>query len=173
MVVVLDNERLFVDLRTRYKDNERIQMRKLAKSGGVVVRSGDFRKKARTDRFRGYFYGINNDLCPHSLTMNSIDFIVYQVGAAPAAPTSALPIGVTRAVNPLKLTEVVIDRGLLHSVLAISNAPSSDKILANNIAGLAYISDVNMEKQRVTILLPCAGPLPSRYFLSGSLKWLE
>lgn len=30
-----------------------------------------------------------------------------------------------------------------------------------------------MERQKITFLAPSPGPLPSKYFLAGSLKYLE
>ena len=68
-------------------------MVKLPKSGGVVTRSPAFRKTARIDRVREYFYGPKGDLSPHLLELNFEDVRIFKVGGGPRAPRSALPIG--------------------------------------------------------------------------------
>lgn len=66
---------------------------KLPKSGGVVTRSPAFRKAARIDRVREYFYGPKGDLSPHLLELRFEDVNIFKVGGGPRAPQSALPIG--------------------------------------------------------------------------------
>lgn len=38
---------------------------------------------------------------------------------------------------------------------------------------IIFRTEVNMERHKITVLAPCPGPLPSKYLIFGSLKWLE
>lgn len=58
-------------------------MIKLAKSGGVVVRPAEARKKAREQRVREYFYGVKGNLMPFSNTVRAEELQVYRIGAWP------------------------------------------------------------------------------------------
>lgn len=77
-----------------------------------------------------YFYGLSNDLSPHSNVANFSDLCIYRIGGGPQAPRSALPIGAEPAADPTRLTPVNINRDLLHSVLAVSFAKEPDEIIS-------------------------------------------
>lgn len=77
-----------------------------------------------------YFYGIANDLSPHSNIANFSDLSVYRIGGGPQAPRSALPIGADPVANPLRVAPVNFDRDLLHVVLAVSYAQEPDQIVS-------------------------------------------
>mmetsp|Transcript_13309 Transcript_13309/g.22894 ORF Transcript_13309/g.22894 Transcript_13309/m.22894 type:complete len:336 (+) Transcript_13309:365-1372(+) len=172
VVLVLGHERLFVDLNHEFQ-GKNVSIVKLNKSGGVVTREPSFRRRTRNERMRDYFYGVNGDLCPHSTILGFNSVSIYRAGGGPVAPTSALPIGATSLVDPTRLVEIQPSRDLVHSVLAVSHAPSPDFLLDSNIAGFIYVSDVDVEKQKITCVAPSPGPLPSRYLIAGSLKWLD
>jgi len=146
---------------------------KLAKSGGVVTRDPTYRRKTRMNRIREYFYGIAGDLCPHSTVVDFKDVVIYKVGGGPLAPQSALPIGAQSSVDPVRLVEIIPSSEIVHSVLGVSHAKTPELILNSNLAGFLYVTEVNFERQKITFLAPCPGPLPSKYLVLGSLKWLE
>lgn len=77
-----------------------------------------------------YFYGLANDLSPHSNISNFSDLFVYRVGGGPQAPRSALPIGAEPAADPTRVVAVNINRDLLHTVLAVSFAKEPDEIIS-------------------------------------------
>lgn len=77
-----------------------------------------------------YFYGLANDLSPHSNIANFSDLFVYRVGGGPQAPRSALPIGAEPAADPTRVVPVNISRDLLHVVLAVSFAKEPDEIIS-------------------------------------------
>lgn len=52
-------------------------------------------------------------------------------------------------------------------------AEVSQQILASNIAGFVNILQLDFEHDRMTILSPCPGALPSNILLVGSIKWVE
>ncbi|KAG8501582.1 hypothetical protein CXB51_003936 [Gossypium anomalum] len=173
VVLVLGQEKLFSMLKAVAKSKPNVDVVKLQKSGGVVSRNAKYRQKSRGYRIREYFYGLANDLSPHSNIANFSDLLVYRIGGGPQAPRSALPIGADPIANPLRVTPVNIDRDLLHMVLAVSYAKEPDQILSSNVAGFIYITDIDIQRKKITYLAPSAGELPSKYLIMGTLTWLE
>ncbi|GKU97072.1 hypothetical protein SLEP1_g10256 [Rubroshorea leprosula] len=173
VVLVLGQEKLFSMLKSVAKSKPNVDVVKLQKSGGVVSRNAKVRQKARSYRIREYFYGLTNDLSPHSNIANFSDLFVYRIGGGPQAPRSALPIGADPIANPLRVTPVNIDRDLLHTILAVSYAKEPDQILSSNVAGFIYITEIDVQRKVVTFLAPSAGELPSKYLIAGTLTWLE
>jgi len=174
VVLVMDQERLYNDLLGDVaKLGRSIQVTKLNKSGGVVTRDTDYRRRSRMDKIKEYFYGPTGDLSPHSTLVDFEDIVLLRVGGGPQAPSSALPIGAERTVNPTRLLKVTPSSEILHSVLGVSHARTQEAVLETNLAGFVYVTEVNLEKRKVTLLAPCPGPLPGKYVLVGSLKWYE
>jgi len=172
-VAVIDHERLYNDLTQAYSSSSNIHVLKLVKSGGVVTRDVQFRRKCRMNRVREYFYGITGDLCPHSLVLDFKDVIIYKVGGGPAAPQSALPIGAEPTVDPVQLNEVIPTTEIIHSVLAVVHTDSEGALLQRSVAGFIYVTDINFEKHKLIVLAPCPGALPSKYLILGTLKFFE
>eukprot|EP01105_Mastigella_eilhardi_P006039 TRINITY_DN17654_c0_g1_i1.p1 TRINITY_DN17654_c0_g1~~TRINITY_DN17654_c0_g1_i1.p1 ORF type:complete len:431 (-),score=91.94 TRINITY_DN17654_c0_g1_i1:29-1300(-) len=172
-VAVIEHERLFHDISERLAPGRPVNVLKLPKSGGVVSRDQNFRRKNRVNRIREYFYGVNGDLCPHSTVLNFSETTIYRIGGNPAAPLSALPIGQTPSQDPVRLVEVTPSSELVHSVIAVMHCGDSAAILANNVAGFLYITNVDFDKRTLTVLAPCPGDLPSRFALVGTVKWNE
>lgn len=173
VVLVLGQEKLCSMLRDVLKGEPKVDVVKLQRSGGVVSRNVKVRQKARSFRIREYFYGLANDLSPHSNISNFSDLFVYRVGGGPQAPRSALPIGAEPAADPTRVVAVNINRDLLHTVLAVSFAKEPDEIISSNVAGFIYVTDIDIQRKKITYLAPSAGELPSKYLIMGSLTWLE
>ncbi|GMP28981.1 hypothetical protein CsSME_00004290 [Camellia sinensis var. sinensis] len=66
VVLVLGQEKLCSMLKDVLKSKPNVDVVKLQKSDGVVSRNAKVRQKARSYRIREYFYGLANDLSPHS-----------------------------------------------------------------------------------------------------------
>ncbi|XP_050383366.1 protein CLP1 homolog [Argentina anserina] len=173
VVLVLGQEKLCSLLRDVLKNKPNVDVVKLHKSGGVVSRNAKFRQKSRSHRIREYFYGLANDLSPHSNIANFSDLSVFRIGGGPQAPRSALPIGAEPAADPTRVVPVNINRDLLHMVLAISYAKEPDEIISSNVAGFVYVTDINIERKTITYLAPAAGELPGKFLIVGTLTWLE
>ena len=150
-----------------------VQVWKVPKSGGVVERSAEFRRKSRDARIREYFYGLGGDLNPHSQTMAFGQVSIFRVGSGPRAPSSALPIGIESSRDPLRVSTVPPSPALINSVLAVSHGKTQAELLSANVAGFVYVTEVDMVNKRFTYLAPGPGELPSRNLLFGSLKWIE
>ncbi|CAH2049841.1 unnamed protein product [Thlaspi arvense] len=147
VILVLGQEKLCSMLKDVLKRKPNVDVVKLQKSGGVVSRNAKVRQKARSYRIREYFYGLANDLSPHSNIANFSDLSVYRIGGGPQAPRSALPIGAEPAADPTRLV--------------------------HNVAGFIYITDIDIQRKKITYLAPSAGVLPSRSLIMGTLTWLE
>ncbi|GAB2294325.1 Protein CLP1 [Dionaea muscipula] len=173
VILVLGQEKLWSMLKEVHRSKPRVDVVKLQKSGGVVSRNAKYRQKSRGYRIREYFYGISNDLSPHSNVANFSDLSIYKIGGGPQAPRSALPIGAEPAADPTRVVPVNISQDLLHLVLAVSFAKEPDQIISSNVAGFIYITDVDMQRRKITYLAPSAGELPSKVLIHGSLAWLE
>ncbi|KAM1357990.1 hypothetical protein ACFX2I_045082 [Malus domestica] len=173
VVLVLGQEKLWSMIRNVLKNKPGVDVVKLQKSGGVVSRNAKFRQKSRSHRIREYFYGLANDLSPHSNIANFSEFSVFRIGGGPQAPRSALPIGAEPAADPTRLAPVNINRDLLHTVLAVSFAKEPDQIISSNVAGFVFVTDVDIQRKTITYLAPSAGELPSKYLIAGTVTWLE
>lgn len=173
VVLVLGQEKLCSMLKDVLKSKPKVDVVKLQKSGGVVSRPPKYRQKSRGHRIREYFYGMANDLSPHSNIANFSDLSVYRIGGGPQAPRSALPIGAEPTADPTRLVPVNISQDLLHLVLAVSFAKEPEEIISSNVAGFIYITDVDVQRRKITYLAPSAGELPGRILILGTLAWLE
>lgn len=148
---------------------------KLGKSGGVITRSAASRAEARASRVREYFYGPRRELSPFTSVLDFGALNVLSIAPAPQAPTTALPIGMKLPENQMIASQLPPARypSLVHSVLAVVYAPSGtcDDLLGAPAAGFVWVSAVDMERQKVTLLAPSPVALPSSWLLSGTLKW--
>ncbi|OAD70147.1 hypothetical protein PHYBLDRAFT_126526 [Phycomyces blakesleeanus NRRL 1555(-)] len=176
VVIVLGHERLYSDMTRILKDKSHIAIAKLTKSGGVVERDRQFKSQLQRSKIQEYFYGTPKyELSPYSMLVNFSDISIWRVGEA-MAPSSALPIGMDSTENETRMVKVENLDMCLHSIMAVLSAPDDipdNKLLDCNVAGFIYITDVDEEKQKVTILSPSPGRLPRRHVLMGSFKWME
>jgi len=151
-----------------------VEILSLKKSGGVVERTTDFRRKTRDDRFREYFYGfdfISNPLSPvaQSAFFSSVSF--YKVGGGPKAPTSALPIGQEASTDPMRVASVIPSMSLMNAIVAVSHGKTQSDLLTSNIAGFIHVVEVDMNAKRFTFLSPNPGQLPNTNLIVGNVKW--
>ncbi|GJJ71306.1 polyribonucleotide 5'-hydroxyl-kinase [Entomortierella parvispora] len=175
VIIVLGHERLFSDM-TRLHQKPGVSVVKLAKSGGVVERDSSFRRLTQNQKIREYFYGTaKSELAPYSTMINYHDVEILRVGEGSLAPSSALPIGEDRKVSETHVVKVEPGEHLLHSVLAVSNADKMQEpeILETNLAGFIYVSEVHEARKKLTVLSPCPGRIPKKFWWLGSLKWAE
>ena len=116
-----------------------LQVVHLPKSGGVVERGQSQRAEARDAAVREYFYGFRTPLYPHSLEIKFSEAKLYKIGA-PILPTSCMPLGMTTDENMTKLVAVTPGQHLLHHLLSISFASSTeDEVIQTNVAGFICV----------------------------------
>lgn len=187
VVLVVGDERLYNELRRSLSagtgaatDNDDASpppsVVYVPRSGGVQQRSSGVRRQARANRIKQYFYGPDNSLAPHASQLLASDIVLLRVGGGPQAPSSALPIGAQRRVDPAQYEEVAPDASMTNSIAAVVLASEREQVDDANVAGFVFIQEVieDEKRPRIKILAPCAGPLPSKFLLvSSSLKWLE
>ncbi|KAI8647042.1 Pre-mRNA cleavage complex II protein Clp1-domain-containing protein [Parasitella parasitica] len=175
VLIVLGHERLYSDM-SRIFSNKNVSVVKLSKSGGVVERDRQFKTRLQRSKIHEYFYGTPKcELSPYSMLVNYDDIKVWRVGDV-IAPSSALPLGMEGSSNETQVVKVDNFDMCLHSILAILNADQDEhenRLLESNVAGFVYVSDVDDEKRKVTILSPSPGRLPKKHILMGSFKWME
>ncbi|KAL2915818.1 Cleavage polyadenylation factor subunit clp1 [Polyrhizophydium stewartii] len=193
VVFVIGYERLYSDLLRHFGAQSPVSVLKLNKSGGVVTRDKDFRRKLQMQRVKEYFYGsMRSEMTPFSQTVSFSDIAVRRVGEGLLAPSSALPLGAERKEHDTKFVKVEPGDILLHSVLAVSHAllpgapdasgtptkiytpdEESQVLLESNVAGFIYISEVEDYKRKMTVLSPTPGRLPKTFLIMGALKWMD
>lgn len=176
VVLVLGAERLHAELCATFASaGRRVDCVALRKSGGVVVRPVEARRAARSQRTREYFYGPSSGphLSPHAGSARFDDLRVYRVGGGPRAPPSALPVGAAPAAHPLRVAPVQPGVELLHALLGVSHAAEPGELLTANCAGFIAVTDVDTQQRRISFLAPAPGPLPGKFLLLGSIKWLD
>ncbi|KAF7084364.1 hypothetical protein CFC21_088006 [Triticum aestivum] len=173
VVLVLGQEKLWKMLKDAVQSKPNIDVVKLHKSEGVVLRNSKYRQKTRSFRIKEYFYGIANDLAPHSNVVNFSDVSVFRIGSGHQAPRSALPIGAEPVADPTRLVAVNISTDMVHTVLAVSYAKEPDGIISSNVAGFIHVTDVDIQRKKLTYIAPCPGDLPSRLLIASSLTWYE
>ena len=179
VVLVLDQERLFNELK---RDLPKFVQTVFApKSGGVVVRSKNFRSEARDARIREYFYGTpfksgTTVYYPHSFDVPFASMKIFKIGA-PAIPNSCLPIGMKADDNQTKVTPVTAIHQLRkHQLLSLSFCPVSDKHLApeTNVQGFICITEIDADRGMLTILSPQPKPLSTEYvFFTSDVQFSD
>ena len=157
---------------------------KLSRSGGVVTRDQAFRRKARSEKIREYFYGrkvqdgLSTKYMPSRITVPFNSVVIVQIGGN-TLTENMMPVGQTQS-NTLQVTAVTPSIDLLHSVLAVyqpcdtptgSEVPQS--LISTNVAGFIYVVEVHLDQNHMIVLSPCPGALPGKYLLQGTIKWVE
>mmetsp|Transcript_38224 Transcript_38224/g.75242 ORF Transcript_38224/g.75242 Transcript_38224/m.75242 type:complete len:453 (-) Transcript_38224:396-1754(-) len=172
VVLVVGDAKLFSKLKP-LESKQKI-VAKLNRSTGVVKRDSAYRRRLRNASIREYFYGPGKSLCPHTQYFTFNELRIYRVGGGPQAPSSALPLGSKRLIDPNKL--VLVDLAveqISKCVLAVSFSSSEADLLTENVAGFIFVEAVDVAKQQITCLTPSPGPLPQPYCLTGSIKWID
>ncbi|XP_023171185.1 protein CLP1 homolog isoform X2 [Drosophila hydei] len=166
-IFVLDQERLYNDLLRDVPTNVHVVL--LPKSGGVVERTKELRHESREQRIKEYFYGnMRTPFYPFSFEVKFQDLRLYKIGAPPL-PDSCMPIGMKAEDNKKKVVAVTPTPSLLHHILTLSFAESTDEnVIGTNIAGFCCVTEVDMERQSVMLLSPQPRPLPANALLLWS-----
>ncbi|XP_017775410.1 PREDICTED: protein CLP1 homolog [Nicrophorus vespilloides] len=172
VILVLDQERLYNEL---VRDSPRfVKVVFLPKSGGVVERSKGARGEYRDQRIREYFYGTpKNALYPHSFEVKFSDVKIFKIGA-PALPDSCLPLGMKARDHLTKLVLITPNPGLLHHLLSVSfSEKDDDDMILSHCAGFICVTNVDVERQQLTVLSPQPKPLPNNLLLLSELQFMD
>jgi len=174
VILVLDQERLYNELCRDMPAFVKVVF--LPKSGGVVERGTGVRQETRDVRIREYFYGKpgSQSLHPHSFQVKFIEAKIFKIGA-PAIPQSCMPLGMKGDETRTKLVAVTpTQANLAHRLLAVSFATEeSEDVVRTNIAGYVCVTDVDIDKGRMTVLSPQPGPLPKTLLLLSDIQFMD
>ncbi|KAJ9598459.1 hypothetical protein L9F63_010855, partial [Diploptera punctata] len=170
IILVLDQERLYNELVRDMPTFVKVVF--LPKNGGVVERSQSARAEARDARVREYFYGLRTSLYPHSFDVRFSDAKIYKIGA-PALPDSCMPLGMKAEDNLTKLVAVTPGDDV-HQILAVSFAASVDEeVIQSNVAGFVCVTNIDMERQIMTVLSPQPRPLPKTLLILSDIQFMD
>ncbi|KAJ1308731.1 hypothetical protein OPQ81_004422 [Rhizoctonia solani] len=198
-ILVMGHDKLSVELQRIFGNSGGITVLKVPKSGGVVEVDYAYHTRVISSQIRAYFYGTplylppsmnpataqlggeattETTLSPFSVTLNAGDLQIYRIGSTVIAPSSALPIGATRAIGEVQPVRVDVESGgILHSVLALlapfDSSPSDDRLLQQEVSGFLIVTAVDIPRRKITVLAPSQGSLVGRVALIGSLEWQD
>ncbi|KAG8722481.1 Cleavage polyadenylation factor subunit clp1 [Ceratobasidium sp. 394] len=172
IILIMGNEKLNVELQRAFGSSSNITVLKVPKSGGVVELDYAYQSRVISSQIRAYFYGTplylppsmniataqlggeatEMTLSPFSTTLDINEIRIYRIGDTSLAPSSALPIGATRAIGEMQPVRVDLDSGgLLHSVLALlapfDSNPSDEAILKQEVAGFLIVTAVDIQRR--------------------------
>ncbi|KAJ4460834.1 putative Protein CLP1 [Paratrimastix pyriformis] len=185
-VVVIDHDRLYTDLDRHLNGPlaadpppqpasapSPVALIKVPKSGGVVSRPTAFRRSARFSRIRTYFHGPRDTYSPARGNLKFDEIRLFRIWGGKEAPRSALPLGAAPTFDTTRLLEVGPGPDCLNSLVAVVYARSEEDLPTANVAGFLHIVQVDLTTKTLAYLSPMAGPLPSKFLIMGSLKWIE
>jgi len=93
LVLVLSDEKLTAQLTGDLANDEgKVDIVRLHKSGGVVARDKNFRRRARMHRVREYFYGPKNQFSPDLRTIPFSEIRVFKASPSHPTPQSLTPM---------------------------------------------------------------------------------
>ncbi|KAJ2329236.1 Cleavage polyadenylation factor subunit clp1, partial [Coemansia sp. RSA 2702] len=90
-----------------------------------------------------------------------------------------------RKVTDTTVLTVEPDESLIHSILAVTDAPmgttgedkmdvdSESQVVGIQAIGFINVTKVEMDKKRMIVLSPVPGRLPKQVLLYGNAKWME
>ena len=193
VVLVMGDDRLYSMLKSKV-DKDATKLIKLPRSGGVVTREPDFLRQTRIRSIKRYFYGglveaPNTtkrvpELTPFLLQLPTDQITIYKFTSI-SLSASLLPVAASQTTEAVQLEQVNLRdsdaaNALQHHLLAVCHPRStaayqqsgqaSDLYLAG-VAGFCSVERVVDDK--IHLLSPCAGSLPSNVLLIGDVTWME
>ena len=133
-------------------------------------------------------YRLTNQLTPFAVQLPFAETKVYKLSSM-ALSTSLLPVNAqSQSTDAIQLVEVDISndpeiaKSLQHSLVAVCH-PSAvalynqtgkgRDLVTAGVAGFCAVDKVVVETDKLHLLSPCAGGLPSKTFLVGDITWME
>lgn len=174
-----------------------IHILKIPQSGAAVKKSPVQKKVEQARAFKRYFEGSEAlPLAPHRKTFllktpkideDEIEGIetdiqtevkIWKIQDKVFASEALLPVGEEATIKPSNAAQLTqLTESLIGQVLGISYSTDENEILylqpMKNIAGFAFVESVDVEKNKLTLLLPSPVDLPTTNLLLGELKWTE
>ncbi|THH06497.1 hypothetical protein EW145_g4045 [Phellinidium pouzarii] len=203
VILIIGHEKLNVEMQRIFGAS--MSVVKVPKSGGVVDLDHAYRERVHGYQIHHYMYGTHFSpppglvaagtsgdesvdasdarLSPVSTAVGFDDLAIYRIGGESIAPSSALPIGATRAVSELQPVQVdpgARGSGLLNAVLALlaplhpdENERYDEEVLDLAVSAFLVVTAVDMSNRKLTILMPGPGPVAGRTAIVGSFEWQD
>lgn len=190
VVLVMGHDRLYSSLSSALP--QEVTIAKLPRSGGVVQRDRQWRTRHRRLRLWEYFYGLKSSipgqaplLSPirRDISLSSVRLI--RAGGLQLSEGMRL-IGESSENITCQLSIVPPTQELERSIIAVLHTNPEEEealktaeisgtipqsLLYANVAGFVTVIQLNVEQDKMTILAPTSGPLPSKYLLTGSIRF--
>lgn len=198
VIVVLDNERLLVELRKKFKhkiSNSQLAMVKIAKSGGVVDLEDSYIRQCQEETIKEYFNGDRKTpLSPFKTEIDIKDFIYFKsVLSLDFNPSlSFLPSGDSYTADDgddeNKKEESSVDKyytaieepdasKLENLIVAISQVPQNNKqprdLLNSCVLGYIHVSRVDETRGKMKVLSPVVSAIPRNILLVTTVGYTE
>jgi hypothetical protein len=121
-----------------------------------------------------YFYGMNRELTPITMTLHVGGRIQLFRISGMVLPQSCVPLGSATTDLRTKPTPVTaVSRDLLNTILAVSSAEAPDKLVESPLYGFLHVVEVNPASKEMTCLAPCGGQLPGTLLLCSNVLWTD
>eukprot|EP00543_Licmophora_paradoxa_P002596 CAMPEP_0202459312 /NCGR_PEP_ID=MMETSP1360-20130828/34606_1 /ASSEMBLY_ACC=CAM_ASM_000848 /TAXON_ID=515479 /ORGANISM="Licmophora paradoxa, Strain CCMP2313" /LENGTH=288 /DNA_ID=CAMNT_0049080325 /DNA_START=84 /DNA_END=950 /DNA_ORIENTATION=+ len=197
IVLVMGHDRLYSMTNSYVQKQPHLSSTKvirLPRSGGVVQRSNAFRRQSKSISMKRYFYGdmvlppnaqpgANRvpQLTPFLAHVSFSDVTIYKLSSV-ALSASLLPVAGTQATESVQLSQVKITEQLQHSLLALCHPEAVQKfqrsgrgsdLYESGVAGFVSVDRVLMDADKLHLLSPCSGALPSHTMLIGDITWMD
>ncbi|KAF2497106.1 Clp1-domain-containing protein [Lophium mytilinum] len=179
VLLVLGSERLYSDLSRKFSNRpseEPISVIKLDKSGGCVDRDETYMQQLRQSQIRSYFFGQgSNNLSPHTHWASYSSIKILKINDASAGVGSSFLPGddddVYGSTTASIYETVAPSPSILNCLLAVTNASMTDRheaIRDSSIKGYIYVADVDETKEKVRLLAPLSGAIPTTAMVMGT-----
>lgn len=184
IVLVMGHDRLYSSLSSSLPPN--VALVKLPHSGGVVQRDRAYRSRQRRQKIWEYFYGSKAlpSYSPARIDVKISSLCLLRAGGIQLSEgMRLLQSGGASSDNcqPIKINP---SQDLHRCILAVLVPSANDATLAGDkldklppsllkscVAGYVCVLNLEIEEDKMTLLSPSPGPLPSNFLLSGSVKW--
>lgn len=200
IIVVIDNERLLIDLKKKFKHkiaSSQLDFIKVPKSGGVIEVDDGFIRKTQEESIKEYFNGtLKNPLSPFKTELDAKDFVIYKCveGLEANANLSFLPSGDSFTPENSEMSDgdkkdefslesyylqlkEPSSSNLDNSIVAITQLPQNNKLTRNLmntcVLGYAHVSKFDDVKSKMKVLLPFPGAFPRNILFSTSVGYTE
>ncbi|KAJ8950913.1 hypothetical protein NQ318_008351 [Aromia moschata] len=171
VIMVLDQERLYNELVRDMPNFVKVVF--LPKSGGLNVQRVQEVNQGIRELENISMELQKNSLYPHSFDVKFSEVKIYKIGA-PALPDSCLPLGMKADDHLTKLVMLTPNAGLLHHILAVSfSEKDDDDIILSHVAGFVCVTNVDPERQIITLLSPQPKPLPNNTLILSELQFMD
>jgi polyribonucleotide 5'-hydroxyl-kinase len=184
IVLVMGHDRLYSSLSSSLPPN--VALVKLPHSGGVVQRDRAYRSRQRRQKIWEYFYGSKAlpSYSPARIDVKISSLCLLRAGGIQLSEGMRLLQSGGASSDSCQPIKINPSQDLHRCILAVLVPSANDATLAGDkldklppsllkscVAGYVCVLNLEIEEDKMTLLSPSPGPLPSNFLLSGSVKW--